>query len=122
MNIAFCELDQFDFTYLSAYLPIYGDNNAKCCFALQLPWSVPCLWPCWSCTTSHSCNTAVNNPKPYTASSEFLAFCIFQVSIRLSKAVSEKRWIDHLQNEHAVRRNSNKQTFLSHNIITTREP
>jgi cytochrome P450 len=42
--------------------------------------------------------------------------------IRLSKAVREKRWIEHLYNEYAVYGNTYKQTFLSRNLITTIEP
>lgn len=42
--------------------------------------------------------------------------------IRLSKAVREKRWIDHLYNEYAVHGNTYQQTFLSRNILTTIEP
>ncbi|KAJ9490202.1 hypothetical protein VN97_g3076 [Penicillium thymicola] len=42
--------------------------------------------------------------------------------IRLTKAVHEKRWIEHLYDEYAVYGNTYRQTFLSRNIITTREP
>lgn len=62
---------------------------------------------------------ALHCKPPLSGSSTFFGIPNF---IRLSKAVREKRWVDHFYNEYAVHGNTFKQTFLSRNLITTREP
>lgn len=62
---------------------------------------------------------ALHCQPPRSRSSAFFGIPSF---IRLTKAVREKRWIDHICDEYAVHGNTFKQSFLSRNMITTREP
>jgi cytochrome P450 len=64
-------------------------------------------------------SNALHCKPPRLGSSTFFGIPGF---IRLTKAVREKRWIDHLYNEYAVYGNTYQQRFLSRNIITTIEP